>query len=712
MIRNCFLLILYTLFFVASANAQYEPNWKSLDSKPVPEWYKDAKFGIFIHWGVYSVPAYSKVGGYAEWYQQKLLTKPDGAVAKYHQAVFGEQSYYDLAKYFTAELFNPDAWAQLFEKAGAKYVVLTSKHHDGFTLWPSKVADRDWGLPWNALEVGPRRDLIKALFAALRKTDVKPGLYYSLYEWYNPLYLEDVDSFVVNHTLPQMKYLVNNYEPYLFWTDGGWDHSAETWHAKKFLAWLYNESPVKNKVVTFDRWGGGVRFNHGMIYTPEYEPGLTFGGHYFEESQGMGYSYGYNRAEDITDYSSARLLTLQLIDIVSRGGNFLLDIGPRADGKIPVVMQERLLQIGEWLAVNGEAIYGTRPWKFHHQWTDGKRDYAAKQGETLLLKQTTNPEPGYAVKEIFFTHKGDNLYCILPQYPQQVLTVEGLNLSADAVVTLLATGRQLQWEDAGKNVQITLPVFNPNTMKTSAAYVVKIANAPGLVSKPKILVAYKTFTAKPVVRITSTTADTRIHYTLDGSKPAKSDPLYTEPITLNKTTTLKAIALKKGWVSSNIDSLVIEKHHWQQSVTVNNPQNGIYFRYYEPENPALKTLKNATVIKEGIIPTISLDKKLKTEHFAFTFSGYIKIEKDGIYTFYTTSDDGSDLWIDGSQVVDNGGAHGALEKSGKVALKKGFHKIKIRFFDSGGSNLLKIEMKVKGAKKAPIPASVLFHKQV
>lgn len=696
------------LFANKSVEAQYQSNWESLDKKPVPEWYKDAKFGIFIHWGVYSVPAFSKVGGYAEWYQHKLRSNPNSPTAKYHHEKYDDQSYYDLAKYFKAELFDPDAWAKLFEKAGAKYVVLTSKHHDGFCLWPSKEADRDWNFPWNATEVGPKQDLIKELFTALRKTDVKPGLYYSLYEWYNPLYLKNVDSFVVKHTIPQMKDLIYNYKPYVLWTDGGWDHSAETWHAKKFLAWLYDESPMKDSIVTNDRWGGGIRFHHGMIYTPEYQPGLTFD-HYFEESQGMGYSYGYNRAEDINDYSSGQLLTLQLIDIVSRGGNFLLDIGPRADGKIPPVMQERLLHIGKWISLNGEAIYGTRPWKINCQWSQGKRDYKPKEGETLLLKQTLDPEPGFAVKEIFFTHKGDNLYCILPQYPDEKLIVKNLNLPGHAVVTLLATGQKLSWKNNSSDLEITVPPFDPHKIKITDAYVIKIAHAPGFVSQPKIQADYKSFTSDPMVSITSKTSGTTIHYTLDGSQPNANSPLYQKPFPLKNTATVKAIAMQEGWISSNIDSTLIKKHEWQKEVNVNSPEKGIHYRYYEPENPSLDAIKNSKIIKEGNTPTISLSEKIRKEKYAFDFTGYIKIKSSGIYTFYTTSDDGSDLWIDDIKVVDNGGAHGAVEESGKIALKKGFHKIEVRYFDGGGNNSLSVEMNKEGEKKRSMPEGILYH---
>ncbi|MBK8558106.1 MAG: alpha-L-fucosidase, partial [Lewinellaceae bacterium] len=175
---------------------------------------------------------------------------------------------------------------------------LTSKHHDGFCLWPNKTANNSWGIPWNAGDRGPKRDLVGDLFTALRKTSVHPGLYFSLYEWYNPLWKFDKARYAENHAVPQLLELVNNYQPEVIWADGDWDASPETWKSEEFLAWLYNASPVRNRVVVNDRWGSGVRFHHGGIYTPEYQPDLDFDNHPWEESRGMGFSYGYNRMED------------------------------------------------------------------------------------------------------------------------------------------------------------------------------------------------------------------------------------------------------------------------------------------------------------------------------------------------------------------------------------------------------------------------------
>jgi alpha-L-fucosidase len=477
------ILAISTMLISGVAAAQtYEPTWQSLDTRPIPAWYKDAKFGIFITWGIYSVPAWSPKGEYAEWYQSSLQEKAfGGKVADYQKSKFGpDVNYYQLAPLFKAELFNPDEWAQLFEKSGAKYIVLVAKHHDGFTLWPSKEASASRGFAWNAVEVGPHRDLLGELFKAVKKTSVHAGAYYSLFEWYNPLWLYDKPLYVTKHMWPQMKDLINNYQPDILWTDGEWEGSDTLWKSKEFLTWLFNDSPVKNKIVVNDRWGKDIRFHHGGFYTPEYQPELDFKDHYFEESRGMGFSYGYNREEDAWDYNSSKILILHLLDKVARGGNFCLDIGPDADGKIPPIMQERLLDIGRWMKINGEAIYGTTRYKIPFQWSAGKQDYKPKNadwrtGGDVMLKLTVDPDPGYAVREVFFTQKGDELYAILPKWPDNgSVILRGLNLTHKKVI-LLETGEKLKVKSKGPDTEVILPVFNPNKIKSEYAFVIKIS---------------------------------------------------------------------------------------------------------------------------------------------------------------------------------------------------------------------------------------------
>ena len=716
-----------TLFFIAvSAPAQsYQANWESLDKRPTPSWFKDAKFGIFIHWGVYAVPGWSTKGNYAEWYQQGLQTT-DTARMKFHKAKFGERTYYDLANDFKAELYKPDDWAKLFERSGAKYIVLTSKHHDGFTLWPDQNANKTWGFKWNAMEVGPKRDLLGDLFNAVRKTSVRAGMYYSLYEWFNPLWKSDPKKYAEQHVWPQMKELINTYQPDVFWTDGDWDAPAETWKSQEFLAWLYNESPVKSKVVVNDRWGSGIRFNHGGIYTPEYQPDLDFEDHDWEESRGMGYSYGYNREEDAWDYNSTQSLVIALIDKVSRGGNFLLDIGPDEHGKIPPIMQQRLLEIGEWLKINGEAIYGTRRWKTAVQWSEGRRDYKSgnehitgdwKTGGDLMLKLTVDPDPGYAVKELFYTYNPtvNSLFAIFPKYPDsRRLVIRNVELPAGTKVSFLSDNKNLSWTQSGNDVQINLPEYNPNTIKAPYAYVVKIENFGKFASKPVIKTDYSKDPLKPEL-ILLADKGTDIYYTTDGSDPSRNTLKYTGPFVLRQPAIVKAIALTpgdgSGTINSAINALSVKVYEWKQATAIKRAQPGINYKYYEP--PAQTEINfgsiDGTPKESGIADRISLSMKKRKDRFAFEFSGYIKVEKDGIYTFYAESDDGSKLFIDDELTVDNGGYHGTVEKDGKVALKKGFHKIKILYFDGGGGNALKISLKTDGGAKQEVAASSLYH---
>ncbi len=711
--KQLFLLLLACSAGIHILPAQnYQPNWESLDQRPTPQWFRDGKFGIFIHWGVYAVPAYCSKGNYAEWYQN-ALNSGNAATNEYHRKKFGSLTYYQLADQFKAELFNPDEWAQLFEKSGAKYIVLTSKHHDGFTLWPSKEANRDWGFPWNAVDIGPKRDLLGDLFKAVRKTSVHAGMYYSLYEWYNPLWKADQKKFAIEHTWPQMKDLINNYQPEVFWTDGDWDAPAETWKSQEFLAWLYNESPVKDKVVVNDRWGAGLRFHHAGIYTPEYQPDLDFEDHYWEESRGMGFSYGYNREEDAWDYNSTQSLVLQLIDKVSRGGNFLLDIGPDEHGKIPPVMQERLLQIGDWININGEAIYNTVRWKTPSQWSDGNRDYKPKHGGgDLLLKLTVDPDPGYAVKEVFYTYNptSNTLYAILPKYPDNhQLVLKNIQLPAGAVTSFLSTKETLSWKQENGNTVISLPNYNPNTIKAPYAYVVKIEHYGRFAHKPAIQLFYKPGALEPLVSLNAAPGTT-VHYTTDGTDPSAASPVYDKPFTLKSSANIKAIAIAADALPSGIVAQYAEKYSWMEAQKVSNAAQGIAFRYYEPSsNISLQSINEGSPAKAGITSDISLKEKQRKDRFAFAFDGYVKISATGMYSFFTQSDDGSKLFIDDVLVVNNDGEHGGTEVGNKTALKKGFHKIKVLYFDSGGGNELKVSIQPDGGSKTELPTNLLYH---
>ncbi len=712
-------VILLAFAFPFSLCAQtYQPNWESLDSRPVPQWFKDSKFGIFIHWGVYSVPGWCPKGNYAEWYQYGLQTN-DSARMKFHKEKFGNRTYYDLANDFKAELFNPDEWANIFEKSGAKYIVLTSKHHDGFTLWPNATANKTWGFPWNAMDIGPKRDLLGDLFKAVRKTSVHAGMYYSLFEWFNPLWKSDKSKYAMQHAWPQMKELIITYQPDVFWTDGDWEASENIWKSKEFLAWMYNESPVKDKVVTYDRWGSEVRFKHGAVFTPEYQSDLDFEDHYWEESRGMGFSYGYNREEDAWDYNSTQSLVLQLIDKVSRGGNFLLDIGPDEHGKIPPIMEERLLQMGEWLKINGEAIYNTVKWKVPSQWSEGRTDYkpTSSNGD-LLLKLTVDPDPGYAVKEVFYTYNANtnSLYAIFPRYPDnKKIVLKNIQLPGATNIRFLSTNEKLLWSQQGENIIIDLPGYDPNKIKAPYAYVVKIDGYGNFMFKPKIKLTYEEGSLVPTISMTASPG-INVFYTTDGSIPTNKSLQYKLPFILDKTAMIRAVAYQdrsSGAFLPAVESAIVSteaiKYEWMNAKNFRGFKPGIAYKYYEPKGKIDMDALKADPVTSGTTDLITLGKKQRPDKFAFEFSGIIKIDKDAVYNFFTASDDGSKLFIDDIEVVDNDGDHGTVEKSGRAALKKGFHKIKVLYFDSGGDNELKVFLQPEDGTKEEIRADHLFH---
>jgi alpha-L-fucosidase len=447
-----------TLPVFAGEVQKYESHWESLDKRPTPKWFENAKFGIFIHWGVYSVPSWAPVDDdlrtyckYSEWYWNHLTKKGNEAYkhfAAFHNKTYGpEFKYQDFASDFKAEMFNPDHWADIFVRSGAKYIVLTTKHHDGFCLWPSK---QSWN--WNSVDVGPHRDLLSDITKAVRARGLKVGFYYSLYEWYNPLYKSDVDGYVEKHMLPQMKDVVTRYEPDVLWADGEWEHPSSVWKSEQFLAWLFNESVVGQTIAINDRWGKESRSKHGGYYTTEYSQiggDTTSDGsscHPWEECRGIGHSFGYNRNEKLCHYATGRQLIHMLVGIISRGGNLLLDIGPTADGRIPVIMEERLEQIGSWLKVNGDAIYGTRKWS----------KIAEENGK------------------VYYTSTPDAVYAIALDWPGDELVLHLSKPVSDTTITMLGYRGNLEWKYEGGRLIIDASDIGINDLPCQWAYSFKI----------------------------------------------------------------------------------------------------------------------------------------------------------------------------------------------------------------------------------------------
>ena len=365
----------------ASAVAQDRPasSYKApASTRPIPTWDDDAKLGIFIHWGACSVPAFAPP-----------LTLADTATFDWSHAMENNAyaEWYLNTNFFRtfdreSRRWNPEQWARLFQRAGARYVVITTKHHDGFLLWPSRQPNPN--RPADLQHTS--RDIVGELTAAVRKHGMKMGLYYSGgLDWsFNPTRIDNIQS--IRKTIPESdaygryadqhwRELIERYQPSILWNDIGYPKTGDP-------AAIVNEFYTKTPDgLVNNRWGNEL----GDYLTPEYQSVHDIPPRKWESCRGIGFSFGYNAAEKAENMLTSAQLIAMFVDIVARNGNLLLDLGPRADGSIPELQVERLNALGDWLRVNGEGIFGTRPWKQPDGKTgDGRPVRYTRKGATVF----------------------------------------------------------------------------------------------------------------------------------------------------------------------------------------------------------------------------------------------------------------------------------------------------------------------------------------
>ncbi len=441
------------------AQERYHANWESLKKYTTPEWFRDAKFGIFIHWGVYSVPAFG-----SEWYPRQMYQQGTDEF-KHHVATYGPQSkfgYKDFIPMFKAEKFNPQQWVDLFKKAGAKYVVPVAEHHDGFAMYKTALSK------WNAFEMGPKRDVIGELASEIRKQGLIFGLSsHRIEHWffmnggrrfesdvldqknedfYGPAREESETPTPehMNDWLLRNTELVNNYQPQLFWFDWWIEQPAMDPYRKSFAASYYNKGL---------EWNKGVVINYKNISFPDgtavldLERGKLAGIRQlpWQTDDAIGNnSWGYAAGNTFKD---ARYVITNLIDIVSKNGNLLLNIGPRSDGTITDEETQTLLGTGKWLDVNGEAIYATRPWKLF-----GEGPTESASGSFADQKKP------FTAEDIRFTTKGDILYAIGLGVPTTTTIIKLLGTKAGngtvASVELVGSKEKLSWSQKADALEI------------------------------------------------------------------------------------------------------------------------------------------------------------------------------------------------------------------------------------------------------------------
>jgi alpha-L-fucosidase len=465
----------------------YEPTWDSLAGHRVPDWYQDGKFGIFIHWGVYSVPAFGN-----EWYPRNMYLKSSPEYG-HHVKTYGPPArfgYKDFIPMFKAEKYDPGHWAQLFKNAGARYVVPVAEHHDGFAMYDSALTR------WNAARMGPRRDVLGELAQAVRQQGLIFGLssHRAEHWWFmnggrefdsdvgDPQYADFYgpavpvrgeraskdwqprpDAKYLDDWLSRTSELVEKYQPQLIWFDWWIEQIVFEPYLQKFAAFYYNKGL---------EWDLGVTINYKNQSFPEGAAVLDIERGQLKEIRPQFWqtdtsisknSWGYVLHQE---YKTAEAIIGDLVDIVSKNGALLLNIGPRPDGSIPEEEEAILLEIGRWLQVNGEAIYGTRPWAVF-----GEGPTQVNEGSF-----TDTQRAAFTAEDLRFTRKGNALYVLALARPEGELLIRSLDPGSPVQaahiqqISLLGMPGGLAWsqDEAGLHVQ------NPARMPAQPVYAFKV----------------------------------------------------------------------------------------------------------------------------------------------------------------------------------------------------------------------------------------------
>jgi alpha-L-fucosidase len=453
----------------------YQPTWNSLKKWETPQWLRDGKFGIYTHWGVYSVPAQ---GPNCTWFANAAYNNPNSPQRKYWETTYGpleKFGYKDFIPQFTGEKFNADEWADLFEKSGARFAGPVAVHHDGFCMWDTKYSD------WNAAKMGPKRDVVGELGKAIKKRGMKfvtafhhaenwfffptsnasldcgdprySGLYGPIHKPNEPLskaFLDDWKNKIFE--------VIDKYDPDFIWFDFGLSMVNDR-YKQDMLAYFYNKAAKSGKEVVVSYKYHQLPPGTGLIDLEQgQESNLTYYDWITDSTVDAGEGWGYVQG---LGFKTLDCLIDNLVDRVSKNGYLLLNVGPKPDGTIPDEARALLLGIGKWLKVNGEAIYGTAPW------------IVAGEGPTKLEKSgafNEKNESHYTGQDIRFTVKDNNLYAIVLDWPGDTVLIKTLGLighnqalypSEIASVTMLGDGKELKWELTKEGLKIETPKTKP-----------------------------------------------------------------------------------------------------------------------------------------------------------------------------------------------------------------------------------------------------------
>ncbi len=648
-------------------------------------WWREARFGMFIHWGLYAVPAGEWKGeiGYGEW----IRTSAQIPLETYDR--FREQ--------FNPERFDARAWARAAKNAGMKYVVITSKHHDGFCLFDSRVSD------FTVMQTPFRRDILKELSQACREEGLKFCCYYSIMDWHHPDYLPrreweknrpaggaDYDRYVA-YAKSQLKELITNYGPLgVLWFDGEWE---STWNHDRGND-LYNYvRSLQPDIIINNRVGAGrsgmAGFNEegefaGDFGTPEQEiPATGLPGVDWETCMTMNDHWGFNKAD--SNFKSADSLIRMLVDIASKGGNFLLNVGPTADGLFPEASIRRLAAIGTWMTKNSESIYGTTASPFH----------ATPWGRCT---QKQLPDGSWRLYLHLFGRQHENLL-VCPGIGSLPLR--------DRVRLLAAPAEPLHWLRAGDTLIVELPRQSGDPV--DEVVTVDFAERPVIYHPPALHAPAPVFIDRMEVTITPPEGSAETRYTLDGTIPTAASPLYRGAITIDGSCAVSARTFAEGRPVGETVKASYEKRVPAPPAAVRNPLPGLEAAYAEGDWDRVPRFDTLRILRRTIVPVVDLRARKENEHFGLQLTGFLNVGKDGVYRIVLTSDDGSTLQVDHALAIDNDGLHGSTSREAFLPLAKGMHPITVSYFNKTGGLDLRLQWAVPGAALTDLDASMFVH---
>lgn len=652
------------------------------------KWWREARFGMFIHWGLYSVPAgkWKDRTNHGEWIRETAHIP----IAEYEP----------FLQQFNPIAFDAKEWVRMAEDAGMKYLVITSKHHDGFNLFDSPFTT------WDVMATPFKRDILKELSAACQGTDVRFCTYHSIMDWYHPDYLPKrawegetwrqathygdltnhkpdfgrFNTFLQN----EVRHIIEHYHPGVMWFDGEWEATwNHDWGQALYDVCLKADPKIiVNNRVDVGRGGMAGMSDAGYagdFGTPEQEiPAQGIPGVDWESCMTMNGNWGYNAWDK--NFKSTTELIHNLVDIVSKGGNYLLNIGPRADGTFPPESVERLREIGKWMHVNSESIYATHASPFKSlPWGRATMKPGAKQS-TIYLQVFDWPKDGKLV---------------VPGLGND--PIEAQILGSQTLSDVRRSGADLVID-----VRHTMPSPHCGVVKLMIAGSPIVYETPTIVADSQILVDALS------VSVETGSKDLDIRYTTDGTNPSASSKRVSGPIRIAGTTTVKAQAYHKGKPVSGVAARTFEKvAPWaSQALEVPRPE-GLQREVFKGDwnkCPDWDRLKAESVVGGK---AIGLDEFKSTEFVGMRFTGYVNVPADGVYLFSLLSDDGSKLSIDGKVIVDHDGPHSPSEKAGVAPLAKGFHKITVEWFNKSGGAALELKWAKVGNPLQPIPLASL-----